>query len=202
MERPFGEYCSSNWDLIHVNARVAAGRLVFSAWVMGMTELNFFDPPMRRLFVEIDLASSPLSGLAREASDYWHTRCGANMAPSWSDFPFGLPARLRDNVFLFAAGRADGDYSLVWHGEQAFLGTFDGAPDCRLDQFPDLRLAVRLRRVLDHVRTTREPMTVRFPLRMKKEEGEGELFLAPVRWKSSYAFFGVLTFRTKQGYWQ
>lgn len=123
-----------------------------------MTTLAIADPPLRRLFARLDFAPRPLWESLSSVFAAWEALRGGAVAPQLSRAEELVPA----NGFVFESN--DGERDFILRRASLGLERLTGLTELggRLSASPELRHAVRLRRLFETVIKTGEPVLAEF----------------------------------------
>ncbi|MGO8737447.1 ribose-phosphate diphosphokinase [Rhodoblastus sp.] len=123
-----------------------------------MTGLAIVDPPLRRLFARLDFAPRPAQRSLSDLLATWEALRGASVAPELARAEEAAPA----NAFVFKRDSGERDFLL----RRASLGLerLTGLTETggRLSASPELRHAVRLRRLFETIISAGEPVLAEF----------------------------------------
>lgn len=147
-----------------------------------MTMMAAINPALSRLFERVDSAPAPDDRDLSALLERWRKARAGAATPSTAAFIAGQGEPLRQTYGLFEIVAGDNrDYGLA-EGSDAVAG-FLGArlASCRLKEAPERRAAVRLRRLLDAVRSSGEPLLARFEARDASKQGRlVEILILPL----------------------
>ncbi len=123
-----------------------------------MTTLAIVDPPLRRLFARLDFAPRPAQKSLSDLLEGWESLRGAAVAPELARAKEAAPA----NAFIFA--RDEGARDFILRRPSLGLERLTGLAEAggRLSASPELRHAVRLRRLFETIIDAGEPLLAEF----------------------------------------
>lgn len=123
-----------------------------------MTTLAIVDSPLRRLFARLDFAPRPVQQSLSSLLAQWEALRGGAVAPELARAENAAPA----NAFVFE--RDDGERDFLLRRASLGLERLTGLTEAggRLSASPELRHAVRLRRLFETVIKTGEPVLAEF----------------------------------------
>jgi ribose-phosphate pyrophosphokinase len=144
-----------------------------------MTTLATTDPAVKGLFERLDFSPHPESRALAAILQYWGARRAGRLFPQATDIRFSDFEIGRQEAFLYRAG-GEGDFSLVAGGTEvvALLGTVK--PGDSLSAAPNHEAALRLRRILEVVCSTGEPLLAEFSADGKDDGTYVEVLAAPL----------------------
>jgi hypothetical protein len=151
-----------------------------------MTTISLLPPPLERLFDRLD-AAEPSDVYLRGLLEIWRTRRLSRLLPQPDEIAGAVPDQFAAHAFVFRHLKAPPrEWELVEAGAdaQAVFGPFDDGRT--LSHLRSRRLAVRLRRLFDLVRETKEPVAASFGERARAgEPSRFEVLVAPLSSQAS-----------------
>jgi ribose-phosphate pyrophosphokinase len=146
-----------------------------------VTTLAVSEPPLRRLFQQVDFALQPQHEGLRGLTQYWLKMRGQSIAPRLADMRF-ISDAASSFGFIFACEGQPAGYELIDGGRalHQFLGPDCGRPKGKSKSIAFRKGAARLRRLFETVRRAGEPVLAAFVYRKAGVSYFAELFGAPL----------------------
>lgn len=147
-----------------------------------MTTMAVTEPPLKRLFERLDFSPRPMAKELSVVLERWRAARSGAVAPTRRAIAFSPEeTSALETIFVFRLAEAE-EHSVLVEGEraaQAMLGPCSSGD--RLSQASDRRGAVRLRRLLEEVKRTGEPVLAEFTLiEDERDRALVELLVAPL----------------------
>jgi hypothetical protein len=144
-----------------------------------MTTLALLPPPLKRLFERIDVAASHPE--LEAALERWAQRRGDRLFPQAGDLQLAELGEVTAHLFILSQRDAPSrDWEVVSIGDGASAIVMPQGDWPTLDRLGNRRVTVHIRRLLDLIRETGEPVTASFSVRAGRQPAHFQLLMAPL----------------------
>ncbi len=143
-----------------------------------MTTLALLPAPLKRLFIRVDVAAS--NPLLESALEHWVHRRGRRLFPQTGNLQLAELGEVTAHLFILSQREPpSSDWEFVSIGGAASAILLAEGEWPTLNKLGNRRAAVHLRRLVDLIKETGEPVAAKFAQRTGRQD-HFELFMAPL----------------------